>query len=81
MNALKYSVGIVLLGWMIWRNWTPPAGTSGIGLRDAFARPIQVLPVALGGLCFMTAVLLTFVRWHALVHAQELSLSPTNTLR
>jgi hypothetical protein len=80
INALKYGVGLVLLAWMIWRNWAPPGG-SGIGLRDAFAKPIQLLPLGLAAASFTIAVALTFLRWYVLVHAQDLPLSLFNTLR
>jgi uncharacterized protein (TIRG00374 family) len=80
LNAVKYGIGLVLLAWMIWRNWAPPGG-SGMGLRDAFAKPIQFLPLGLAAASFTTAVALTFLRWYVLVHAQDLPLSLFNTLR
>jgi glycosyltransferase 2 family protein len=80
VNVVKYAVGLVLLAWIMWRNWTPSA-SGGIGLRDAFSGPVQFVPLVLAAAIFMTGVLLTFIRWYILVRAQELALTPVNALR
>src|SRR5262249_5809762 len=69
-TLLKYAVGLGLLAWVIAKNWQP--SDTGPGLRDALARPIQVLPFALAGLFTGLSAFLTFVRWYLLVRAQEL---------
>jgi glycosyltransferase 2 family protein len=79
-NAGKYGLGFALLGWVIWRNWSPPEG-SGPGLADALQRPIQALPLVLAALCCLFGVILTFVRWYVLVRAQDLPFTMTNAVR
>lgn len=69
-TLLKYAVGLGLLAWVIAKNWQP--SDTGPGLKDALARPIQVLPFALAGLFTGLSAFLTFVRWYLLVRAQDL---------
>ena len=78
INGLKYAVGITLLAYMVWRNWTPP---TGIGLKDVLDMPMKVAPLILAALILTVGVLLTFFRWFILVRAQELPLTFLNALR
>jgi hypothetical protein len=80
VNALKYVVGLGLLGWVVWRYWAPPPG-KGPGLSEALEQPLRFLPFAAAVLVCVVGVLLTFVRWYILVRAQDLPLTPVGALR
>src|SRR5438132_1531164 len=80
-NGLKYALGIGLLSFEIWKHWTPPAGTAGIGVRDILAGPVLFLPLLLAAAVYTLGVLLTFVRWFVLVRAQELPFTLYNAVR
>ena len=47
LNGLKYLLGFALLAYVVWRSWSAPPGSHGFGLKDALARPIQLIPLAL----------------------------------
>jgi len=79
-NGLKYGLGIGLLAFVVWRDWSPPA-SGGLGLRDILAKPLQFGPLALTTLIFLIGALLTYARWYVLVRAQELPFTPANALR
>ena len=80
-GGFKYALGIGLLSFEIWTHWTPPAATSGIGVRDILAGPVQFLPLVLAAVVYTLGVLLTFVRWFVLVRAQELPFTLFNAVR
>src|SRR5947207_14261894 len=64
VNFCKYGLGLGLLVWVIWNNWN--------GIADALSRPLQFTPLVLGIFVYLSAVLLTFVRWYVLVRARDL---------
>jgi uncharacterized protein (TIRG00374 family) len=64
MAALKYSLGVVLLAWVIWWNWDR--------LVEAFRRPVQLAHLALACALLIGGLLLAFVRWYILARAQGL---------
>src|SRR6266480_3568104 len=72
ITVFKYGLGVVLLAYVIWRNWNAPPGSESPGLADALSRPIQILPLLLAGVICLSGVLLTFLRWYVLVRAQQL---------
>jgi len=69
----KYGIGLSLLAWVVSKNWD--------GLADALRHPVQPLPLVLAVVVTAVAVLITFVRWHALVRAQHLPLTLPAALR
>jgi uncharacterized protein (TIRG00374 family) len=77
-TVLKYSLGPILLAYVIWSNWT---GKDGTGLSDALQRPVNLGALTLACAFCTFSVLLTFVRWHLLVRAQELPFTLANALR
>jgi hypothetical protein len=79
-NGLKYGLGLGLLTFVLWHDWSPPA-SGGLGLRDFLDKPLQIGPLALTALIFVIGALLTFARWYVLVRAQELPFTPANALR
>ena len=80
-TACKYGLGLGVLACVIWRYWTPPPGSSGPGLADALANPVQVPPLLLAAVIFLAGLLVTFFRWFILVRAQGLPFTPLNALR
>jgi uncharacterized protein (TIRG00374 family) len=79
-TGCKIVLGLVLLAFVIWRNWSPPEG-SGPGLADALQRPVQVVPLVLAAGFCLAGVLLTFVRWYVLVRAQDLPFKLSDAMR
>jgi uncharacterized membrane protein YbhN (UPF0104 family) len=77
--GLKYGLGIALLVYVIWQNWSPSGG--GPGLADALAGPIQIVPLALACIIYLAGLLITFVRWYVLVQAQHLPFTVGNAIR
>src|SRR6267143_6262176 len=75
LNGLKYLLGFALLAYVVWRSWSAPPGSHGVGLKDALARPIQLIPLALSTIIYSGAIVFTFLRWYTLVRAQELPFS------
>lgn len=78
LDALKYGVGLLLLGWVIWRYWAP---AEGPGLAAALTQPLHLLPFLLAAVLCSVSVLLTFVRWYVLVRAQQLPFTLGNACR
>jgi uncharacterized protein (TIRG00374 family) len=76
---LKYLLGLVLLTYVIWRNFKPAGDSPGIA--DALQRPVHWAPLTLACLICLGSVLLTFVRWYVLVRAQELPFTLPNAMR
>lgn len=78
-TALKYSLGLLLLGWLLWSHWEP--GHGQLGLKDALQRPVHYGSLGLALLLCLASLLLTFVRWYVLVQAQGLPLRLSEALR
>jgi uncharacterized protein (TIRG00374 family) len=76
---LKYGLGIGLLAWVIWVNWSPTDESPG--LRSALEHPINVAPFVLAAVICLLSILLTFIRWYVLVRAQGLPFTLPNALR
>src|SRR6266851_6278305 len=80
----KYGLGLGLLSYVIWSNWAP---SSGQGLQAVVQRifvegePIHYAPLIMAAGIYIAGVLLTFVRWHILVRAQELPFTLSNAMR
>jgi glycosyltransferase 2 family protein len=71
VTLLKYGLGLGLLAYVIWRYW----GSQGEnpGLAEAFStRTMHFVPLAVAGIIYLLAMLLTFFRWYILVRAQDL---------
>lgn len=75
----KYGLGLGLLAYVVWRNWSSSDGRPG--LADALGQPIQAVPLLLASLICTASLLLTFLRWYVLVWAQELPFTPRNAIR
>jgi uncharacterized protein (TIRG00374 family) len=84
IGGLKYGFGFVVLAFVIWKNWAP---ASDQGLQAVIQRhfiegePIHYVPLVLATGIYLAAVLVTFVRWHMLVRAQELTFTLSNAMR
>src|SRR5438067_5774722 len=74
----KYGLGLGLLAYVIWKNWSPP---GGLGIAQALQRPVQIGPLAVASALLCSSVVLTFVRWFLLVRAQELPFTLGNAVR
>jgi uncharacterized protein (TIRG00374 family) len=83
-NVLKYLVAIALLTLVIVMNWGQP-GSDGLG--DVWHRHVvEGQPVAWGFFAlafslYLSAVLLTLLRWYLLVRAQDLPITLVKALR
>jgi uncharacterized membrane protein YbhN (UPF0104 family) len=73
INLLLFGVGFSLLGWVIYRNWEE--------IKKVFRNPVDYRFFALGFGVYMTALLMTFARWHQLVRAQGLVFSFRDAVR
>lgn len=80
-DAAKYVLGIVLLGYILWKYWKAPAGGESLGLRDLVRGPIRVRALLLAGVLCSCSVLLTFIRWFVLVRAQGLPFRVIDAIR
>src|SRR5262249_13423178 len=80
-NALKYLVGFVILGYMVWSNWESPPDKPGTGLSDALAHPLHVVPLLTAFALRAVGNFLCWVRWYFLVRAQGLPFTMVNALR
>jgi uncharacterized protein (TIRG00374 family) len=78
-TGLKYGIGLALLAYVVWSNWSGKNGQPG--LRDALNRPIQWIPFAIAAVLCATNTFLTFVRWFLLVRAQNLPFTLTAAVR
>lgn len=81
VGLAKYGLGLGLLAFIIWWNWTPAADGSSPGISGIIQRPLQIGPLLAAVLLCSASVLLTFLRWYWLVRAQELPFTPGNALR
>jgi uncharacterized protein (TIRG00374 family) len=83
-NVLKYLLAVVLLAYVIYKNWAPEGGK---GLEYVFERhfvqgqPIHWLFLASGFFIYSMALLITLVRWYFLVRAQDLPFTVPEALR
>jgi uncharacterized protein (TIRG00374 family) len=71
--ALKYGLGLGLLGYVIWDNRA--------GLAEAFSRPLHFGPFLIALLMLLAAMPVTFFRWYILVRAQDLPFTFPNSVR
>jgi glycosyltransferase 2 family protein len=75
----KYLLGLGLVGYLIWSNWSVPGEDSS--LSAALSRPPQWLPLVLAAAAYLAGLLVTFYRWYLLVRAQDLPFTLPNALR
>jgi uncharacterized protein (TIRG00374 family) len=84
LNLGKYLLAFGLLGWVVYKNWSPP---NGQGLEYVWQRQVQGGQAIHGGfllgafLAYCCAVLLTVLRWYVLVRAQGLPFRRRDALR
>jgi uncharacterized protein (TIRG00374 family) len=78
----KYALGLGLLAVVVSEYWSyeGPDGKT-IGLVTALDRPVHVGPFLLAVFALTVALLITFIRWHVLVLAQDLPFTKTNAVR
>ena len=81
IGLAKYGLGFGLLGYLLWRNWSPAPDGSAPGLSELLSQPPQYGPLALACVLCLVSVLLTFVRWYVLVRAQALPFTIYNAMR
>jgi hypothetical protein len=79
LTALKYVLGLGLLGWVLWAYWQPSGG--GPGLADVLHQDLHLIPLLLAAAACAAGVLLTFVRWLVLVRAQDLPFGVGDAVR
>lgn len=79
--GFKYGLGLLLLVYVVWRNWNAPPGSNSPGLSDALGRPVQIIPLLFAVCISVFSLLLTFVRWYVLVRAQDLPFTAGDALR
>jgi hypothetical protein len=78
-TLLKYGIGVLLLAFLIWRNWEPKPGQPGTGLKDMRPQQLQWY-LAAAVLCSIN-IFATLVRWYVLVRAQQLPFSFRSAIR
>jgi uncharacterized protein (TIRG00374 family) len=81
LNALKYTLGIELLAYVILDHWPGSPDGKVPGLAETLSKPIQWTPLALAALVYLVGLLFTFYRWYVLVRAQDLPFTKLNALR
>jgi glycosyltransferase 2 family protein len=75
-----YGIALAALIWVISRNWySSPNGTPG--LEAILSKQIHWGMFAVGAGLYLAGLLLQFVRWHLLVHAQNLPFTLYNAVR
>jgi uncharacterized protein (TIRG00374 family) len=82
--VLKYGFGLGILAWVIWKNWAPgdENGLQAFWQRHVVeGQPLHLGFLILATLIYVAGVILTFIRWHILVRAQELPFTLGNALR
>jgi uncharacterized protein (TIRG00374 family) len=80
-SVCKYGLGLGLLAYVIWRNWSGSPGSNAPGLKDAFAKPVHFGPLFSAAAAYLMALLITFFRWYILVRAQDLPFRLFDALR
>ncbi len=73
VNLALVAVAFGLLGLVVWKN--------GDEIRKVFSKPVDSRFFALGFGIYLSALLITFARWHRLVRAQGLTFSLRDALR
>jgi uncharacterized membrane protein YbhN (UPF0104 family) len=73
LNLTLVAVAFGLLGWVIYGN--------RVKIREVFQRPVDYRYFAIGLGLYLTALLVTFARWHQLVRAQGLTFSIRDAFR
>src|SRR3954454_20452724 len=73
VNVILVMVGFGLLGLVIYQNREK--------IAEVFQRPVDFRYFALGMGIYLTALLITFARWHQLVRAQGLEFSLRDAVR
>jgi uncharacterized membrane protein YbhN (UPF0104 family) len=73
LNLGLVALGFGLLGWVIYRNWED--------IKKVFRNPVDFRLLGLGLVIYLTALLITFFRWHRLVLAQGLDFSLRDAIR
>src|SRR5438128_2999345 len=89
LNLLKYLLALGLLTYVVWTNWDPNPGNpeKSQGLKYVWqvhfveGKPVHFGFMALAGLLLTASLLISFVRWHLLVRAQDLPFTLPNALR
>src|SRR5262245_47837907 len=69
---LKYGLGVGVLAYLLISNWHIMRDGRDEGLATVLERPFHIAFFLLAFLLGLGSTLLTFVRWHILVRAQEL---------
>lgn len=77
-NILKYALGLGVLGYVIWANWTLP---SASGIVEAFHRPTEIAPLLLATVAGVVSLLLVSVRWYIVARIQDLRFSLLQAFR
>src|ERR1051326_6476368 len=72
-TALKYSIGLALLAWVLYSNWD--------GIHSAVSRPMRPECFALAAALVACVVMITFIRWYVLVRAQDLPFTLRDAVR
>jgi uncharacterized protein (TIRG00374 family) len=82
ITLLKYGLGLGILAWVVCDYWDlkSPSGEA-VGLSAALEKPINWLPPLLAFVICSASVLMTFLRWHLLVRAQDLPFTRANAIR
>lgn len=81
ITLLKYVLGLGLLTWVVWQNWSITQDGEEVGLKAALEKPIHWGPFTLALLVCLAGILITFVRWYVLVAAQGLPFPLASALR
>ena len=89
LNLVKYLLALGLLTYVVWTNWDPNPGNpeKSQGLKYVWqvhfveGKPVHFGFMALAGLLLTASLLISFVRWHLLVRAQDLPFALPNALR
>lgn len=83
-TVLKYLLAVVLLAYVVYKNWSPEGGK---GLEYVFDRhfvqgqPIQWWFLAGGFFIYAFALMVTLIRWYFLVRAQDLPFTAPDAMR
>ena len=73
INALLFAVAGGLLAFVIYQNWEK--------ILEVFQKPVKYRYFGLGLAIYLTALLITFFRWHTLVRAQGMVFSFRDAVR
>ena len=73
LNLLLLVAGVGLFAWVIHQNWDK--------ILEVFQKPVKYRFLVLGLAIYLTALLVTFFRWHQLVRAQGMEFSFRDAVR